>query len=125
MAEECREMITFVSFFCTFKFEVMPSVLIKAPSTFHLMMYYVLKYIPFVRVYFDDTLIFSNSMKEHIYHLTVFFKAVGEALLELKITKFVFAMPSVKLLGCFVYKRGVPVDEEKIDSIKRAPNPTN
>lgn len=69
----------FYELFITFKFDVIPSEPIDAPSTFQLMMYYVLKCIPFVCVYLDDTIIFFNSMEEHINHLTFVFKAVGEA----------------------------------------------
>lgn len=64
-------------------------------------------------------------MEEHIDHLTVFFKAVGEAGLNLKIKNCVFAMQRVNFLGHFVDNHGVRVDEEKIDATKRAPVPTN
>lgn len=46
-----------------------------------------LKDIFFARVFLDDVVMFSNSIEEHIDHLNVVFKAVGEAVITLKITK--------------------------------------
>lgn len=58
----------------------------NASSIFQRVMDYVLKEIPFARVYLIDFFIFSNSIKKHIDYPTVFFKAVTEAGLKLKIT---------------------------------------
>lgn len=84
MAEECKEMNIFVSHLGTFKLELMPFDLLNAPFTLKSIIYYVLKDNTLTRVYFDDSIIFSNSMEEHIEHLTVALKEVGEAGLKLK-----------------------------------------
>ena len=49
----------------------MPMGLSEAPDTFVHLMHYVLRpYIGvFVVVYFDDILVFSKTMKEHINHV--------------------------------------------------------
>lgn len=80
----------------------MPLRLINAPFTFQIMISFVLKDISSAQANLDDILIFLNSMKEHIYHLTVLFRELVEARLHLNITKCALAMPNIKLLVIFL-----------------------
>lgn len=121
-AEECKEITTFVSRFGTFKLEVMLLVLMKAPFTLQRIIDYVMKGIQFARVYLDNVFSVPNLMQKHIDHLTVFSKAVWEAGMKQKITKCAFSVAIVKFHGHFVEKRGIRVDEAKIDTIKSAPS---
>lgn len=78
----------------------------NAPSTFQRILDYVLKDVTMARVYLNDIVIFSNSMEEHIDHLTAIFNAAG---LKLKNTKRVFAVKGVRFLGHSVDKIGVGI----------------
>ena len=50
MADQCKEVTTFVCRYGTFKFEVMPFGLMNDPSTFQRMMDLIFRNCPFVRV---------------------------------------------------------------------------
>jgi hypothetical protein len=98
----------------------MPFGLTNAPSTFMRLMNEVLcPFIgKFVVVYFDDILIYSKSLDEHIEHLRVVFCALYEARLFANLEKCTFCTNRVAFLGYVVTPQGFEVDEMKIEAIK-------
>ena len=105
----------------------MPMGLSEAPGTFMRLMHFVLRpYIGvFVVVYFDDILVFSKSMKEHLKHVRAVLQTLRKENLYANMKKCTFGVDKVVFLGFIVSSKGVHVDESKIEAIKTWPQPTN
>ena len=105
----------------------MPMGLSEALGTFMHVMHYVLRpYIGvFVVVYFDDILVFSNSLKDHVTHLRTILQTLRNECLYANMEKRTFGVDKLVFLGFVVSSKGVHVDEAKIDDIKIWPQPTN
>jgi hypothetical protein len=72
----------------------------------------------FVVVYFDDILIYTKSLDEHIEYLRAVFGALREARLFANLEKCTFCTDRVAFLGYVVTPQGIEVDEVKIEAIK-------
>ena len=72
--EESKEKTAFVTFEGLYEFRVMPFGLCNAPSTFQRLMQRILQGLgSFCSVYIDDILVFSESVEEHLVHLSQIF----------------------------------------------------
>ena len=74
-------------------------------------------------VYFDDILIYSKSLDEHMDHLHAVFNALRDARLFANLEKCIFCTERVSFLGYVVTPQGIEVDETKIEAIKSWPVP--
>jgi hypothetical protein len=103
----------------------MPFGLTNAHNTFMCFMNEVLRAFigKLVVVYFDDILIYSKSMDEHMNHLHAVFNALRDARLFGNLEKCTFCMDRVSFLGFVVTPQGIDVDEMKIEAIKSWPLP--
>ena len=113
--------------FGLYEWLVMPFGLTNTPSTFMRPMNHVLgdcigKY---VVVYFDDILVNSQSLDDHLRHLREILLVLRINSLFVNSDKCTFCVDSVVFLGFVVNKNGVHVDPEKIKAIQEWPTPQN
>ena len=108
-----------------YEFRVMPFGLCNAPSSFQATMNrlfqpYLRKYIV---IFFDDILIYSQSVREHVLHLETAFRVLMEGKFTLKLSKCSFAQCQIEYLGHIVSGKGVQPVPDKIQAVQQWPPP--
>ena len=77
----------------------------------------------FVMVYFDDILVYSKNLDEHIDHLRCVLAVLRKEKIYANLKKCSFCMNKVVFLCYVVSAKGIKVDEEKVKAIKEWPIP--
>ncbi|KAL4574559.1 hypothetical protein LXL04_021392 [Taraxacum kok-saghyz] len=110
-----------------FEFMVMPFGLSNAPSTFQSLMNDVFReqLRRYVLVFFDDILIYSHSLTEHLINLQAVFGPLRAHGLFLKKSKCSFSRKEVAYLGIVIQQNCISVDHSKIAVIRDWPKPSN
>ena len=106
-----------------YEFRVMPFGLCNVPSTFQATMNQL--YQPFLRkfiiVFFDDVLVFSKMMTDHLVHLEHAFQLLLSGKFSLKRIKCTFSQTQLEYLGHIVSGKGVEPVPEKLQAIQEWP----
>lgn len=99
----------FSTHICHYEFKVMPFGLTNTPATFQSLMNNVFKDFirKFVLVFFDDILIYSPSLQEHVSHLQQIFTLLRHHQPFLKKSKCCFAKAELDYLGYVISASGI------------------
>ncbi|KAI2667363.1 Transposon Tf2-11 polyprotein [Labeo rohita] len=108
-----------------FEYLVMPYGLSISPSVFQTFMNEVFREFlhRFVVVYIDDILIYSRNLAEHRQHVQQVLLKLRQHQLYLKLEKCEFHQPSVQFLGYNISAEDVQMDQGKVNSIQKWPQP--
>lgn len=108
---------------------VMPFGLTNALSTFmrlvnHVLQRFIGKFLlqrfigKFLVVYFDEILVYSHNLKEHLEHLRSVFQVLRGKKLYANLKKCCFCLEEVIFLGYIINSQGIEVDQEKVRAIQ-------
>ncbi|PNX96205.1 Ty3/gypsy retrotransposon protein, partial [Trifolium pratense] len=125
VVQEDTHKTAFRTFDGHYEFLVMPFGLTNAPSTFQSAMNDLLRpYLRrFVLVFFDDILIYSRCLTDHLHHLRLILDLLSSNQFFAKFSKCAFAVEKVDYLGHVISSNGVTPDPEKIQAILDWPRP--
>lgn len=110
-----------------FEFKVMAFGLSGAPDTFQGAMNTTLA--PLLRkcvvVFFDDILVYSATLEEHMEHLRAVFTLLANESWKVKLSKCTFAQQQISYLGHVLSSHGIATDPSKVQAILDWPSPTS
>jgi len=77
-----------------------------------------------VLVFFDDILVYSPSLEEHLCHLRLILELLAKDKWQVKLSKCSFAQQQLAYLGHIISGKGVATDPAKISAIVQWPVPS-
>ena len=127
MAPEDEELTAFRTPKGSYCYKVMPFGLKNAGATYQRAMQWIFDDIlhKTVQCYVDDLVVKTKKRGDHLRDLHIVFNRLRKYQLKINPLKCAFGVTSGKFLGFIVRHRGIEVDQSKIDSIQRMPEPKN
>ena len=107
------------------EFKRCPFRLTQAPAYFQMLVNKVLEGLTFAFGYFDDILIYSRNMEDHLQHVRILFERMCQADLKLTKRKCNFLKAHVQYLGHYISGQGLEPIPGKLESLQQMPVPTD
>jgi hypothetical protein len=125
VAENSRDLTTFICANGLFKFKVMPFGLVNSASSYNRMMRKLLEGSNNLESYVDDVLAHTRNWRDHIETLREFFERVRRAHLTLKPKKCEIGYEKIDFLGHTIEDERIAPKKESVDKIVNMPKPKN
>ena len=124
---DSQEFTSVITPFGLFKWLRMPMGLCNAPGAFQNLMETVLSGLNYeiCMVYLDDIIVYGRTFDEYLKNLCLVFEKLKEANLKLTPKKCTFFHRELRFLGFVVSDKGIAIDPEKIEAVKKYPQPKN
>ena len=99
----------------------------NAPATYQALMNHIFgEHIGiFMDMYLDDMIIYSDTLEEHVKHVSIVIQILKKEKLYLSETKLRFLCKEVKILGRVITNDGIRMDPEKVDRMVNWKVPMN
>ncbi|XP_026450795.1 uncharacterized protein LOC113350907 [Papaver somniferum] len=109
-----------------YEFKVMPFGLTNAAATFQALMNDIFKHHlrKFILVFFDDILVFSPILEDHINHLELTLSILRKHQLFANFSKCFFSQQELEYLGHIISAEGVKADPTKVSAMTTWPTPS-
>ena len=131
MHASSKEKTAFITHKGLYQFNVMPFGLRNAPAVFQRLLQKVLAGLnhdneaPFVSVYLDDILVYSETFEDHLDHLQRVNSRLQNAGLKLKPTKCYFIRQQVEYLGHVITPQGISPNPARLQAVQDYPTPSS
>jgi len=125
MAKDAVAKTAITTPFGLFEFTRMPFGLRNAAQTFQRLMDQILSDLPFVFVYLDDILVFSQTQHQHEEHLHKIFQRLIQHGLVINRNKCQFGKDHLEYLGHLINKDGIRPTAAATDAITKFPTPVD
>ena len=124
--EELSKMSTFMLPFGLYRYKRLPMGLCVSPDIFQEHMFKLFADLPWVKVYIDDVLVFSNgSYEDHLEKVRIVLERLRSKNLAVNIEKTYWAVKQVDYLGFKLTPQGVMPQPKKVAAIMRMTPPAN
>jgi transposase InsO family protein len=126
LTERASKLCTIVLPWGKYCYRRLPMGLLVSPDVFQSRMNQILGDLPFVIVWIDDILVFSQgSFDEHIEHLRVVFERLRAAGMTVNVNKSSFLAKELPYLGFLLSPEGIRADPQKVEAIRTIAAPKN
>ena len=123
--EDSKDLLTINTHRGLFRYNRLPFGVSSAPGIFQRAMESLLYDIPSVVVYLDDILVTGKTDEEHLVNLEKVLQRMETHGLRLNKNKCTFMAPEVVYLGHKIDENGLHPTEDKVRTVRDAPQPTN